>query len=103
MTPVAYTLITFLMVACLSVTPCMAQTAVANQISQYGITWTFDKDYRVGQFANGDHWVVGPVTIVCISPASIVTAGRTINGSMLDPVSGQGFDSGASAITRLLM
>lgn len=42
---------------------------MASQISQYGITWTFDKAYPVGQFVNGDWWVVGPVTVVSVSPA----------------------------------
>jgi hypothetical protein len=41
----------------------------ANQVSQYGITWKFDRDYPVGQFVNGDWWVVGPVTVVSVTPA----------------------------------
>ncbi len=74
------------------------RTAYAEQqISQFGITWTFDADYTVGQFANDDYWVVGPVTIASIQPASIVIGERTINGSMVNPspVLGrqQGYDS----------
>lgn len=42
--------------------------AAASSVSQYGITWTFDKSYPVGQFANGDWWVVGPVVITSITP-----------------------------------
>lgn len=68
-----------------------------SQISQFGITWTFDKDYTVGQFANGDYWVVGPVTIVRIQPISVELNGRTINGSMINPSpklgQTQGYDS----------
>jgi len=45
------------------------ETSTASSVSQYGITWTFDKAYPVGQFVNGDHWVVGPVTITSITPA----------------------------------
>ncbi len=56
-----------------------------SQISQFGITWTFDKDYTVGQFANGDYWVVGPVTIVRIKPSSVELNGRMIHGSMINP------------------
>jgi hypothetical protein len=41
---------------------------LANQLSQYGITWFFDKEYPYGQFANGDYWVVGPITITNITP-----------------------------------
>ena len=40
----------------------------AQSVTQYGITWTFDKAYPVGQFANGDYWVVGPVTITSVTP-----------------------------------
>lgn len=41
----------------------------ARTITQYGITWTFDKPYPAGQFVTGDYWVVGPAKIVNISPA----------------------------------
>jgi hypothetical protein len=66
-----------------------------TSVSQFGITWTFDKDYPVGQYANGDYWVVGPVTIVGISLASVVRSGRTMNGSQLNPGISelQGYDS----------
>jgi hypothetical protein len=82
---------------------CYAQTLFAvgrqSKISQFGITWTFDKDYTVGQFANGDYWVVGPVTIIRIEPASVELNGRTINGSMINPSprlgQTQGYDSAA--------
>ena len=71
--------------------------AMQNQVSQFGITWTFDKDYSVGQFANGDFWVVGPVTITAIDPPSVERDGRIINGSMINPSPGlgqtQGYDS----------
>jgi hypothetical protein len=69
----------------------------ATSISQFGITWTFDRDYQSGQFANGDYWVVGPVKIVSISPGSATSNGRTINGSMVNPGVGtnQGYDSAA--------
>src|SRR3954463_3668709 len=39
-----------------------------KEVSQYGITWTFDKPAKTGQFITGDWWVVGPVTIVNITP-----------------------------------
>jgi len=70
----------------------------ASQVSQFGITWIFDKEYEYGQFANGDYWVVGPVTVIDINPLSIVSSGRTINGSMVNPVANpgyQGYDSAA--------
>jgi len=68
----------------------------ATQLSQFGITWTFNGDYNTGQFANGDYWVVGPVTITGISPPSS-SGGRVINGSMINPSPTtnklQGYDS----------
>jgi len=68
-----------------------------QQIAQFGITWTFDKDYTVGQFANGDYWVIGPVTIIKIDPTSVELNGRMINGSMINPSprlgQTQGYDS----------
>jgi hypothetical protein len=69
----------------------------ATSISQFGITWTFDKDYPTGQYANGDYWVVGPITIIGITPASVKQAERTVNGSQLNPAISevQGYDSAA--------
>ena len=49
-------------------------------ISQYGITWEFDKPVRCGQFINGDWWVVGPVTIIKITP--VPGAASEIEGSI---------------------
>lgn len=65
---------------------CAATFAAKN-----GITWTFDRDYPVGQYVNGDPWVVGPVTITAITPVPI--EGR--NGTMVNPQPGntQGFDA----------
>jgi len=34
-----------------------AHAAPTATVSQYGITFTFDRSYEVGQFANGDYWV----------------------------------------------
>ena len=39
-----------------------------DQIVQYGIAWTFDEQVPYGRFANGDYWVLGPVTIVRMLP-----------------------------------
>jgi len=62
---------------------------MAESVTQFGITWTFDAAYPVGQFANGDFWVVGPVTIASVDPAP--TAGG--NGTVVNPPLGsQGYD-----------
>ncbi|GAM17467.1 hypothetical protein SAMD00019534_006420 [Acytostelium subglobosum LB1] len=45
---------------------------MATSISQYNITFTFDKAYKCGTFANGDYWVItngSYVTIKTITPA----------------------------------
>jgi hypothetical protein len=77
--------------------------ALSSSISQYGITWTFDKPVNVRKFVNGDFYVVGPVTIVALDPSPLlgnevpqseiadaekarVKGGKYIrNGSMLNP------------------
>ena len=78
--------------------PGKSQNIQASSISQFGITWTFDKAYEAGQFANGDWWVVGPVKITDIQPPSTIdSSGRAINGSMVNPLptngTAQGYDS----------
>lgn len=47
----------------------LSQAEWRSSISQFGITWTFDKLYPTGQFVNGDWWVVGPVNIINVDPA----------------------------------
>ena len=58
-------------------------TYAERQISQFGITWTFDRDYTVGQFANGDYWALGPVTVVDITKPSNMSKR---DGSMINPI-----------------
>lgn len=43
-------------------------------VSQYGITWTFDRPAPVGRFVNGDWYVVGPVTVTAIDPKPLYGA-----------------------------
>lgn len=65
----------------------------ATSLTQHGITWTFDKDYPAGEYANGDYWVIGPVKIVSIQNSfHKVDAG--LDGSMINPGadSKQGYD-----------
>ena len=65
-----------------------AQTT--NNISQYGIAWTFNAQHQYGQYANGDYWVLGPVTITNITPDYI----NGFNGWEVNPadIIKQGFD-----------
>lgn len=71
--------------------------AKRREVERHGITWTFDKPYVVGAFANGDPWVIGPVKVVAISPETTVADGRALHGSMVDPdpsTENQGYDGG---------
>ncbi len=63
---------------------------MAASVSQHGITWYFDQEYRVGRYANGDWWVLGPVTITRISPESVDFNGRIINGTQVNPLADGG-------------
>src|ERR1035438_4188999 len=87
----------------------------AKTITQYGITWTFDKPHTVGRFITGDYWVLGPVTVTSVSPTpqpaaaqatsttvrsiygvvAMVDDKRMRNGSMIVLKAGreQGYDS----------
>ena len=40
----------------------------SNQIVQHGVVWTFTEEVPFGRYANGDFWVVGPVTVTRITP-----------------------------------
>jgi len=48
--------------------PTLEDLALRERVSQYGITWTFAAPARVGRFITGDYYVVGPVTVVGITP-----------------------------------
>ena len=88
----------------ISTSPGRAQPPVIS-LTYYGITWTFGSPVVTGTFADGEPWVVGPVTITDINPSS-AHGDATNNGSMVNPVpvpvvfgtfSGQGFTSGYTA------
>jgi hypothetical protein len=74
----------------------LGHLTLQDSISQYGVTWTFSEKVPVGQFVNGDYYVVGYVKIVSITPKP--ENGR--NGSVLNlppNPSESGFDSRVSA------
>jgi hypothetical protein len=74
--------------------------AVAASLSQFGITWTFAQDYPVGQFANGDWWVVGPIVVTNVDPPSdTAISGRVENGSMQNPSPHRGLTQGYDSET----
>ena len=49
--------------------PLAVRADEAKEVTQYGITWKFDKACTVGKFVTGDYWVIGPVTVVSVTPA----------------------------------
>ena len=62
-----------------------------SSIEQYGITWTFDGEYRCGQFINGDYWVVDEGSGVTVNIFPEPANGK--NGSQINPQSSsQPFD-----------
>lgn len=67
----------------------------ASSITKDGITWTFSRTVPIGQFVNGDYYVVGPVTITAITPQPSASS-PYLNGSVKNlPTSNgkSGFDS----------
>ena len=93
--------------------PELEKLFLKESVSQYGITWTFDQPARVGQFVNGDWYVIGPVTVKAISPQPLYgteipeieldridlerpVAQRVRNGFMLNPPAAMkvSYDSG---------
>jgi hypothetical protein len=63
-------------------TPRLADLPRRQSVSQFGITWTFEKPVSVGQFVSGDWYVVGTVTVRQIDPKPLY--GDEIPPSELD-------------------
>ncbi len=76
---------------------CLLQipASAASSVSHYGITWTFSSDRPTGTFANGEPWVIGPVTITNINPNPTQSVSGVQHGSMTNPIPNTafGFDS----------
>jgi len=66
-------------------TPAPGDLPLQASITKDGITWTFSEQVRVGEFVNGDYYVVGPVTITAITPSP--SSGR--HGSALNHINPQ--------------
>lgn len=68
-------------------------TSSVSSVTKDAITWTFDTNYEVGQFVNGDYFVVDPGTGVNFTGRTNPN-GADRDGAMLNPVSGsQGYDT----------
>lgn len=77
--------------------PVAARTC--SNVAQSGVTFTFDKAYPCGNFANGDFWVTPAVTGGTVTIASMTPAFTGIkNGWEVNPasVTRQGFDQKAA-------
>ncbi len=71
-----------------------------RELYQHGVTWIFDQYYQFGLFANGDYWVLGPVTITAMIPEWDGTQnGWEINPTVQWP---QGFVGGLSSYNEAL-
>jgi hypothetical protein len=77
-------------------TNAQSQLQSLESVTSHGITWEFEESAQVGQFVNGDYYVVGTVTIISISP----TPENGRNGSVLNLPPDQnrsGFDDRVSS------
>ena len=65
----------------------------ADSISYYGVTLHFSVDCIVGKFADGEPWIVGPVSVTGIDKPSIPLDSKFTGGAMINPIPGglQGF------------
>ena len=74
---------------------------MATSASQFGITWTFDADYTVGQYANGDYYVVAPsglgITAISPAPSRAVVSSATVSVSQGSPATVSWTAHGVSA------
>ena len=76
--------------------PQVSSLTSVSSITQWGITWVFDRAVPAGRFVNGDWFVVGEVNVVDILPRVTTVNGRTLHGAMLNPdpsTREQGYDS----------
>lgn len=73
----------------------------SNMVQKDGITWIFDTIYTIGKYANGDFWVLGPVTIKAITP----DFDGNHNGWQVNPEPGsvQGFDTRITSFNKELV
>jgi hypothetical protein len=77
---------------------------LTSAVYRNGIRWDFDYESRIGQFCNGDFWVLTPVEINSVSPLPQGSGYNFRNGSMLNPTGGtyQSYDGRADGFTSYL-
>ena len=70
-------------VGCILGAASSAALPLQTSITKDSVTWTFSGAVPVGQFVNGDYYVVGPVTVTAITPVPQTTAPYA-NGAVLN-------------------
>ena len=67
--------------------------SAATSVTKNGITWNFGSNYQVGQYINGDYWVLDSGSGVNVTSVSPAPSGSS-NGSVINPAGGssQGYD-----------
>jgi hypothetical protein len=55
-------------IALITLAPLVVRAETTTSISQFGVTFHFSEARPYGQFANGEYWVLGPVTLTRIQP-----------------------------------
>ena len=66
-------------------TPTVNELKKVDTVTHFGITWKFSEKVPVGNFVNGDYYVVGPVTIVEIIPAPTPERNGSVLNLPIDP------------------
>ena len=64
-------------VSAISLSPALQ---AAKSITYFGVTWNFAGDHTTGVFANGEPWVVGPISLVSVTPNNNVVWDETWPG-----------------------
>jgi hypothetical protein len=67
------------------IAPLPTQLQLVHQITQFGITFHFAQPVPAGQFVNGDWFVVGPATLVDMTPPCQMAGNRVLHGAMINP------------------
>tara|TARA_R110000765_G_scaffold115624_1_gene208588 strand:- start:13990 stop:15990 length:2001 start_codon:yes stop_codon:yes gene_type:complete len=78
---------------------------MATSVTQFGITWTFNADYTVGTYINGDSYVVDPGAGCVINSITQTNAAAGHDGSMIDPIpstTAHGYDDRIPGYTSAL-
>ncbi len=73
--------------------PALDKLPRLDKVEQGGITWTFSEPVPVGEFVNGDYYVVGPVAITAIDPAPADGLNGSVKNLPAKPANRSGFDS----------